>query len=92
VNDKPGPCPFCGSTEINEWGDDSKRHYYMSCGKCWATGPDVDVRSEAIRLWNLPNKRLDNLRAEYERRNESVIKLGHVHLGQEPEYRKGEGR
>jgi hypothetical protein len=86
---QPGACPFCGNTDVTLWEDDSISRYYVSCGECWTTGPDVDVRSEAIRLWNLPNKRLEDLRAEYERRNESVIKLGHVHLGQEPGYREG---
>jgi len=92
VCETPGSCPFCGNTDVTLWEDDSISRYYVSCGECWTTGPDVDVRSEAIRLWNLPNKRLEDLRAEYERRNESVIKLGHVHLGQEPEHRKGHER
>lgn len=40
------PCPFCGSTNVEEWGN------YVRCNDCLADGPFIYGAEEAAGKWN----------------------------------------
>ncbi len=59
MNDKPIPCPFCGSddTDANfafgyEGGDESKPQYASGCMECGAAGPHKSTAEEAMKAWD----------------------------------------
>jgi len=56
------PCPFCGSSDIEEGGEKS---VYLFCGNCGSRGPDWNYRTErAIDSWNNQKKQAVSLMRE----------------------------
>lgn len=48
--DKPSLCPFCGSEEIVEAGQDA--WWQMLCENCHAAGPSAGSPDDALKYWN----------------------------------------
>ena len=47
----PGPCPFCGSTNIELRGCDDENPF-CACCDCFAEGPSRFASGNAISQWN----------------------------------------
>ncbi|HOC29009.1 MAG TPA: hypothetical protein PKH40_04960 [Treponemataceae bacterium] len=65
MNKKLQPCPFCGSTDLDDC------HSYIRCNRCFMCGPKIETRfysgvdlfdfDFAAKIWNdLPRKAVCN--------------------------------
>lgn len=45
------PCPFCGSHQVDLFGDD-ELGWLARCADCHASAGDCDTKTETIEAWN----------------------------------------
>jgi Lar family restriction alleviation protein len=50
-NEALKPCPFCGGKPINT-RDTTFDKYWVFCSVCFASGPHMKTKEEAIAAWN----------------------------------------
>ena len=55
------PCPFCKGDDVRAASNTvNDRPAWVECSFCFAEGPVVDSKQEAIKAWNMrPHKKLD---------------------------------
>ena len=53
---KPHPCWFCRSRKVDvDCLEVDDPYWYVSCPRCFATGPEADTQADAIEKWNNPS-------------------------------------
>jgi Lar family restriction alleviation protein len=50
--EKPKPCPFCGSDDIDTIFDAGWRKHSVFCPKCWGSISGQNNKEYAIKAWN----------------------------------------